>query len=130
MSQYSSLLPHKNFLFRSFLYIFITSLSKNSIDGRELINSTPMEKTLSIIYCNFILGSNQLYRISTSMLIKVNKVAITRTLPITTGKSNVFSAVTISFPKPFQLKMYATMTATANMEPPRNRSYNWIQCIF
>ena len=43
-------------------------------------------------------------------------LAIIKTLPIITGKSNVFKAFTISFPSPFQLKMYSTNTAPANKE--------------
>ncbi len=46
----------------------------------------------------------------------INKEAITKTLPIITGKSNVFNAFTISFPRPFQLKIYSTKTAPANIE--------------
>ena len=46
----------------------------------------------------------------------MNNVAITNTLPMIMGKSKVFNAFTISFPSPFQLKMYSTKTAPANME--------------
>ena len=53
---------------------------------------------------------------STKMFITINKVAITKTLPIIIGKSKVFKAFTISFPKPFQLKIYSTKTAPANIE--------------
>ena len=41
---------------------------------------------------------------------------MTSTAPITTGKSKVFKALTISFPKPFQPKMNSTKTAPASME--------------
>ena len=37
-------------------------------------------------------------------------------LPEITGKSEEFKAFTISFPKPFQLKIYSTKTAPANKE--------------
>ena len=50
------------------------------------------------------------------MLIMINSVAITKTLPIIIGKSKVFKAFTISFPNPFQLKIYSTKTAPANMD--------------
>ena len=50
------------------------------------------------------------------MFMIINKVAITNTLPIIIGKSRVFNAFTISFPSPFQLKMYSTKTAPANIE--------------
>jgi ribosomal protein L11 methylase PrmA len=66
--------------------------------------------------CNRILGSSQLYIISTMILIIIKRVAITKTLPIIIGKSNVFNASTISFPNPFQLKIYSTKTAPANMD--------------
>ena len=46
----------------------------------------------------------------------MNKVAITKTLPIITGRSKVFNAFTISFPSPFQLKIYSIKTAPANIE--------------
>ena len=42
--------------------------------------------------------------------------AIINTAPIITGKSKVFKALTISFPRPFQPKMYSTKTAPANIE--------------
>ena len=42
-------------------------------------------------------------------------VAITRTEPMITGKSKLFNASTISFPKPFQPKIYSTNTAPANI---------------
>ena len=54
--------------------------------------------------------------ISTKILIIINIVAITNTLPIIMGKSKVFNAFTISFPRPFQLKIYSTKTAPANNE--------------
>ena len=41
-------------------------------------------------------------------------VAIIKTDPIITGKSKVFNAFTISFPRPFQPKTYSTKTAPAN----------------
>ena len=53
---------------------------------------------------------------STSILMSMNKVAITNTLPIIIGRSRVFNAFTISFPSPFQLKIYSIKTAPANME--------------
>ena len=53
---------------------------------------------------------------STTIFIMINNVAITKTLPIIIGKSRVFNAFTISFPRPFQLKIYSTNTAQANME--------------
>ena len=37
-------------------------------------------------------------------------------LPEITGKSEKFRAFTISFPKPFQLKMYSTNTAPDNKD--------------
>ena len=46
----------------------------------------------------------------------INNVATTKTAPIITGKSSVFSEFTISFPNPFQLKIYSTKTAPANIE--------------
>ena len=46
----------------------------------------------------------------------INKSAITRTEPIITGKSNVFNAFTISFPKPFHPKIYSTNTAPASID--------------
>ena len=42
--------------------------------------------------------------------------AIINTAPIITGKSRVFNAFTISFPKPFQPKINSTKTAPANIE--------------
>ena len=39
-----------------------------------------------------------------------------RTDPITTGISNVFKAVTISFPIPRHPKIYSTKTAPASMD--------------
>lgn len=39
-----------------------------------------------------------------------------RILPDITGRSEKFSAFTISLPKPFQLKIYSTKTAPANKE--------------
>ena len=68
------------------------------------------------IYLSLILGSNQLYITSTIILMMINKVAITKTLPIIMGKSSVFNALTISFQSPFQLKIYSTNTAPANIE--------------
>ena len=38
------------------------------------------------------------------------------TAPIITGKSSVFNAFTISFPRPFQPKIYSTKTAPANKD--------------
>ncbi len=46
----------------------------------------------------------------------INKVATTNTLPIITGKSSVFNEFTSSFPNPFQLKIYSTKTAPANID--------------
>lgn len=46
----------------------------------------------------------------------INTMAITKTEPIITGKSKVFNALTISFPKPFHPKMYSTKTAPANID--------------
>jgi hypothetical protein len=40
--------------------------------------------------------------------------AITITDPIITGKSKLLRALTISFPNPFQPKIYSTNTAPAN----------------
>ena len=42
--------------------------------------------------------------------------AINRTEPITTGKSILFKASTISFPIPFQAKIYSTKTAPDKRE--------------
>ena len=42
--------------------------------------------------------------------------AINSTEPITTGKSILFNASTISFPIPFQAKIYSTKTAPAKRE--------------
>ena len=46
----------------------------------------------------------------------MNITAIINTEPIITGKSKVFSAFTISFPRPFQPNTYSTNTAPANMD--------------
>ena len=46
----------------------------------------------------------------------MKSMAIIKTDPIITGKSKVFNALTISFPKPFQPKIYSTKTAPANMD--------------
>ena len=46
--------------------------------------------------------------------IKINEIVSTD--PIITGKSKVFNAETISFPKPFHPKIYSTNTAPANNE--------------
>ena len=48
------------------------------------------------------------------MITKID--AINSTEPITTGKSILFKASTISFPIPFQAKIYSTKTAPANSE--------------
>ena len=48
------------------------------------------------------------------MITKID--AINSTEPITTGKSILFKASTISFPIPFQAKMYSTKTAPAKSE--------------
>ena len=48
------------------------------------------------------------------MITKID--AINSTEPITTGKSILFKASTISFPIPFQAKMYSTKTAPAKRE--------------
>src|SRR5690606_19234415 len=61
-------------------------------------------------------GSRIPYKISTRILIIMNTVAMTKTAPITTGKSKVFSALTISLPNPFQPKMNSTKTAPANID--------------
>ena len=42
--------------------------------------------------------------------------AINSTEPITTGRSIIFKASTISFPIPFQPKIYSTKTAPANID--------------
>ena len=46
----------------------------------------------------------------------MNISAMINTAPIIIGKSKVFKASTISFPKPFQPKIYSTKTAPANIE--------------
>src|SRR5690625_6899081 len=53
---------------------------------------------------------------STKILMIINVVAMTKTAPVTTGKSNVFNAFTISFPNPFQPNINSTKTAPANMD--------------
>lgn len=50
------------------------------------------------------------------MLITTNVVEITSTEPMITGKSRLFNASTISFPNPFQPKIYSTKTAPASIE--------------
>ena len=44
-----------------------------------------------------------------------------------TGKSKVLSEFTISFPSPFQLNMYSTKTAPANIEAnqPEIDRFRW-----
>jgi hypothetical protein len=49
------------------------------------------------------------------MLITTNVVEITSTEPMITGKSRLFNASTISFPNPFQPKIF-NKTAPASME--------------
>ena len=41
---------------------------------------------------------------------------MTKTAPITIGKSKVFRAFTISFPRPFHPKINSTNTAPASMD--------------
>ena len=53
---------------------------------------------------------------STNILIITNKDAINKTDPITTGKSNLPKASTISLPIPFQPKIYSTKTDPANKD--------------
>ena len=67
-------------------------------------------------YLILTLGSNTPYRISIIMLIMMNITAITKTAPITIGKSKVFKAFTISLPKPFHPKINSTKTAPANID--------------
>ena len=46
----------------------------------------------------------------------MNIRAIINTDPMITGKSNVFKALTISLPSPFQPKTYSTNTAPAKSD--------------
>lgn len=46
----------------------------------------------------------------------INIKAIIKTEPIITGKSKVFKEFTISFPNPFQPKIYSTNTAPASID--------------
>ena len=48
------------------------------------------------------------------IITKINEIKITD--PITTGKSILFNASTISFPRPFQAKIYSTNTAPASSD--------------
>ena len=50
------------------------------------------------------------------MLISIKRLDNVRTIPIMTGVSRVLSAVTISFPTPFQPKIYSTKTAPASKD--------------
>ena len=53
---------------------------------------------------------------STKILMMTNKNAINNTAPITTGKSESSKASTVTFPKPFQPKIYSTKNAPAIKE--------------
>ena len=44
----------------------------------------------------------------------IKRQAVNNTLPITTGKSNLFKASTVSFPNPFQPKIYSIKKEPAN----------------
>ena len=57
-----------------------------------------------------------LYIKSTNILITTNIKEINNTDPITTGKSILFRASTISLPKPFQANIYSTKTAPASRD--------------
>lgn len=50
------------------------------------------------------------------MLMIMNVVEMTSTAAVTTGKSSVLSAFTISFPKPFHPKINSTKTAPASID--------------
>ena len=48
------------------------------------------------------------------MFTNMKKVAVIKTLPITTGKSSFSRASTVTLPIPFQPKIYSTKNAPAN----------------
>ena len=57
-----------------------------------------------------------MYKISTTIFIKIKIDAIVKTAPITTGISKLFKDSTISLPIPFHPKIYSTKTEPASKE--------------
>ena len=60
-------------------------------------------------------GSKTPYKISTRILIATNTDAANNTEPMSTGKSFLFNASTVSFPIPFQPKIISIKKAPANI---------------
>jgi len=73
-----------------------------------------ISKVVVFYQCRRTRGSMMPYKTSASIFTVIKKVAVSKTLPITTGKSNFSSASTVTFPIPFHPKIYSTKKAPAS----------------